>query len=338
MGRKQDLLVGAEKLWDGVRRGRRARKVPEHFRIETYDGHGGAAGVVVRGRVLDNPPPSAAEDGEGVGAAVRRSLSQFVTDELPNVPLRVTVGDASVETSDRRRGLLPGRAGAQRDDEPVDHRHVELVTPYRGLTDPHTTPVMIRVPAPEAAFGLISDIDDTIIETGVQKVAEMLIQTFAGSALTRVPFEGAPELYRDLASDKNPVFYVSSSPWNLHSFLRAFLEHRDFPLGPLLLRDLIGTRAGRARKHGRIDEILALHPELSFVLIGDSGEHDPEVYADIVRTHPGRIRAVYIREVRLDPGDGRVEAVTDAWDHDVPFVLAADSDAVRRHATTLGLL
>lgn len=74
------------------------------------------------------------------------------------------------------------------------------------------------------------------------------------------------------------------------------------------------------------------------MLIGDSGEKDPAIYADIVREHPGRIRAVYIREVRLDPGDGRVEAVTDAWDADVPFVLAADSDAVRRHAASVGLL
>jgi len=106
----------------------------------------------------------------------------------------------------------------------------------------------------------------------------------------------------------------------------------------LLLRDLIGTREGRARKHERITEVLELHPHLRFVLIGDSGEHDPEVYADIVRAHPGRILAVYIREVRLDPGDGRVEAVSDSWEHDVPFVLAADSDAVRAHAGSLGLL
>ena len=74
------------------------------------------------------------------------------------------------------------------------------------------------------------------------------------------------------------------------------------------------------------------------MLIGDSGERDPEIYADVVRTYPGRILAVYIREVRLDTGDGRVEAVSSAWDDDVPFVLAADSDAVRRHAAGLGLL
>ena len=75
-----------------------------------------------------------------------------------------------------------------------------------------------------------------------------------------------------------------------------------------------------------------------FVLIGDSGEKDPEIYAATVRDHPGRIIAVAIREVRLDPGDGRVEAVTDGWEHDVPFVLAADTDAIRHHLVAQGLL
>jgi phosphatidate phosphatase APP1 len=77
---------------------------------------------------------------------------------------------------------------------------------------------------------------------------------------------------------------------------------------------------------------------MPFVLIGDSGEKDPEVYADVVQDYPERVLAVYIREVRLDPGDGRVERVSSSWSHDVPFVLAADSDAVRRHATEIGLL
>jgi phosphatidate phosphatase APP1 len=169
-------------------------------------------------------------------------------------------------------------------------------------------------------------------------MGRMIRQTITGSAITRSPFPGAAELYRDLSRDTNPVFYVSSSPWNLHSFLDAFLRHRDFPMGPLLLRDLLGGAAGREQKAQRIDEILELHPGLPFVLLGDSGEKDPEVYAETVRSHPGRILAVYIREVRLDPGDGRVELVSEGWSEQVPFVLAADTDAVRRHAAGLGLL
>ena len=169
------------------------------------------------------------------------------------------------------------------------------------------------MPAAGARFGIISDVDDTILQTGVQRVGRMIVQTFTGSSLTRTPFPGAVELYRDLAADVNPVFYVSSSPWNLHAFLLAFLRHRGFPLGPVLLRDLLGTVGGsRAEARAASARSSTCTRDLPFVLLGDSGEKDPEIYADIVREHPGRVLAVYIREVRLDPGDGRVEKVSDA--------------------------
>ena len=333
-------VVRGERAWDAARLRRAGSRTPGDFRIEPYLAHGGAEGVVVRGRVFDDPPPSDAVEGEGVGAALRRTLRLFLSNELPGVPLRVSVAGATGETVTDAEGYFLTRLHPDADvlTSPWTSGTVELGAGYRGLTEPHTTPIEVLVPGPGARFGVLSDIDDTILETGVERVGQMVRQTLTGSALTRTPFPGAAELYRDLAAGSNPLFYVSSSPWNLHAFLLAFLRHRGFPLGPVLLRDLLGTRAGREQKHGRIREILDTHPHLPFVLIGDSGEKDPEIYADIVRTHPGRILAVYIREVRLDPGDGRVERVTGAWAHEVPFVLAADSDAVRRHATGLGLL
>ncbi|MGZ5415869.1 MAG: App1 family protein [Nocardioides sp.] len=333
-------VVGLERAWDVARLRRAGSRPPTHFRIEPYIGHGGAEGVIVRGRVLDDPPLSEAVEGEGVRAAIRRTLRGFVTDELPGVPLRVAVADATVEAVTDGEGYFRARLHPDLDQlaRPWTSGTVELGGEYRGLIAPHTTPLDVCVVGPEARVGIVSDVDDTILETGVQRVGRMIRQTITGSALTRTPFPGAAALYRDLAAGVNPVFYLSSSPWNLHSFLVAFLRHRGFPLGPVLLRDLLGTTAGREQKASRIKEILDLHPQLPFVLIGDSGEKDPEIYADIVRTCPGRILAVYIREVRLDPGDGRVEKISDSWDHDVPFVLAPDSDAVRRHATRLGLL
>jgi len=333
-------VVSLERAWDAARLRRTVSRPPASFRIEPYIGHGGADGVVVRGRVLDDPPPSEAVEGEGVGAAVRRTLRGFVTDELPGVPLRVTVAGASVKAVTDAEGyfLTHLRPDPDRLARIWTKGTVELGGEYRGLTGPHSTPLEVQVPGPDARFGILSDIDDTILETGVQRVGQMIRRTFTGSALTRTPFPGAAALYRDLAAGVNPVFYVSSSPWNLHAFLVAFLRHRGFPMGPLLLRDLLGTPSGREQKTDRIREILDLHPQLQFVLIGDSGEKDPAIYADIVRAYPGRIVAVYIREVRLDPGDGRVEEVSGAWAEDVPFVVAADSDAVRRHAAELGLL
>ena len=336
----RNVVVTLERAWDAARLRRAGSRPPARFRIEPYLGHGGADEVVVRGRVLDDPPIAEAAEGEGIGAAVRRTLRGFMTDELPGVPLRVSVAGASVEAVTDAEGYFLTRLRPDPDKlaRPWTRGSVELGGAYRGLTGRHTTPVEVRVPAPDARFGIISDIDDTILETGVQRVGHMIRRTFTGSALTRTPFPGAADLYRDLAAGVNPVFYVSSSPWNLHAFMVAFLRHRGFPMGSVLLRDLLGTPSGREQKAGRIREILEVHPGLPFVLIGDSGEKDPEIYADIVRACPGRILAVYIREVRLDPGDGRVERVSGAWAEDVPFVLAADSDAVRRHATELGLL
>jgi phosphatidate phosphatase APP1 len=333
-------LVRLERAWDAARLRRTGSRPPASFRIEPYIGHGGSEGVVVRGRVLDDPPPSEAVEGEGVGAAVRRTLRGFLTDELPGVPLRVDVAGASVETRTDAEGYFFTRLRPHPDKlaMPWTSGTVELAGEYRGLTGPRTTPLEVRVPGPHTRFGVISDIDDTILETGVQRIGRMVRQTLTGSALTRTAFPGAPELYRDLAAGVNPIFYVSSSPWNLHAFLVGFLRHRGFPMGPVLLRDLLGTPAAREQKTARIREVLALHPQLRFVLVGDSGEKDPEIYADIVRAHPGRILAVFIREVRLDPGDGRVEQVLATWDQDVPLVLAADSDAVRRHAGDLGLV
>ncbi len=329
-----------EHAWDGARLRRAGSRTPVDLRIEPYIGHGSDQGVVVRGRVLDDPVPSEAVQGEGVGAALRRTVRRFLTDDLPGVPLRVTVAGTTVETVTDADGYFtvrlqpePGRLTA-----PWTSGTVELTDEYRGITDPKITPFEILVPGDDATFGVISDVDDTILETGVQRVGQMIRRTLTGSALTRTPFPGAAELYGDLAAGTNPVFYVSSSPWNLHSFLVAFIRHREFPMGPVLLRDLLGTSSGREQKPVRIQEVLDLHPRLRFVLIGDSGEKDPEIYAAVARANPGRILAIYIREVRLDPGDGRVEEVSGTWTEDVPFVLAADTDAVRRHAVVVGLL
>lgn len=316
-----------------------SRTAPANFRIESYGGHAGPTHAFVRGRVLDNPEPSKAAEGEGVGAALLRSTRNFMTRELPGVPLRVELGGTSVDTSTDSDGYFLARLPVSTPlDTPFATGSVSLHGEYRGLSALPPTAVDVRVPGANARFGIISDIDDTVIKTGVQRTGHMIMQTLTGSALTREAFPGAAALYRDLARDINPVFYVSSSPWNLHAFLIAFLDHHGFPRGPLFLRDLLGTSAGREPKHGRIHEILELHPDLQFVLIGDSGEKDPAIYADVIASYPGRILAVYIREVRLNPGDGSVEQVTQKWAPDVPFVLAADSQMLRAHAENIGLL
>lgn len=342
------VTIGLERLWDEYRTRSFDRRPARDFRIVPFGGHGGPDGVVVRGRVVDDPEPAAAMEGEGPWTALRRNLARFRTDELPDVPLVVTVGDASVETRTDAGGyftvsldpdLGPG-------DAPWTTGEVRLAETYRGVTASNETSVRVRVPGPDATVAVVSDVDDTVLRSGAENALSMARLTLTGSFLTRVPVPGTPELYRGLASggsgdEGNPFFYVSSSAWNLHGFLRAFLEHRGFPPGPLLLRDLLGTDENRThatRKRESIAEVLALHPGLPLVLVGDSGQHDPRIYADVVEERPDRFIAVYIRDVDAGPDEAGVEPLSDAPDVDVPFLLAADSAAIAEHAADLGLL
>jgi phosphatidate phosphatase APP1 len=221
--------------------------------------------------------------------------------------------------------------------------------PERGIGAASATG-RARIPGPRARFGVISDIDDTVLKTQATSTLAAARLTVFGNAHTRVPFGGVAPFYRGLVrggdgASLNPVFYVSSSPWNLYDLLVDFLVHRDLPLGPLFLRDLGLDRERfiqgphRAHKLEQIEEILGVHPHLPFVLVGDSGQHDPEIYREVVHRHPGRIRAIYIRDVGAPDRGAAVERVADGLSaHDVEMLLVKDTLAAAEHAADGGLV
>lgn len=165
----------------------------------------------------------------------------------------------------------------------------------------------VLVPAEDARLGVITDIDDTMMETGAYSLLRNLWTTFTGSALTRKVFPDSVVLIDHLSRHgRNPVYYVSSSPWNLHAFLDKVFSRAGLVAGPMFLRDL-GFRAGEAggtghmgHKSAAIDRVMAANPGLPFVLIGDTGQADAHVYLEACRRHGGRVSAVVLRQ----PGPG----------------------------------
>jgi phosphatidate phosphatase APP1 len=159
----------------------------------------------------------------------------------------------------------------------------------------------VLVPAPTARFGVISDIDDTILQSYVQNRLRLIYLTLAGNPLTRSSFEGTTELYRGLREGGSgaPFFYVSKSMWNLFPLLEGFIAHQRLPRGPLLLRQvgLFVPRPSVPHKAFAIRELLQTYPTLPFLLIGDSGEHDLPLYLEAAREFPGRVHAILIRNV-----------------------------------------
>jgi phosphatidate phosphatase APP1 len=195
------------------------------------------------------------------------------------------------------------------------------------------------VPREDASFGVVSDIDDTVVYSHVMRKVRMLLTVAFSNAHTRKPFEGVAAFYRALHAGRNPFFYVSNSQWNLYVPLAEFLDIQGLPEGPLFLRNL-GLRMPRDHKCVAISALLAAYPRLPFVLIGDSGENDPEVYRDILRRHPERIRVIYIRSVNRQPG--RLAAIeqliAEVAKTGCQLVLAPDSEHAAAHAAAEGLI
>ena len=268
-----------------------ARRGGERPVIEPYVGYATPGGIVARGRVL-----AALRRGEPLPTQsrwtnFRQMASLFLTGEV-----------AGVTVVSGRHEAVSGPEGyfALHLDRPEGPGWHDVHVRCAGFEEGEAVPVL--VPRPDAAFGIISDIDDTMMHTGAYSLARNLWTTFTGNALTREVFPDAVELMAALHEDgRNPVFYVSSSPWNLHVFLVAVFARAGLPRGPKFLRDYGISKAGAvAPSHGThkgaaIDTILAANPGLRFVLIGDTGQHDAEIYRDAARRHGRRIARVILR-------------------------------------------
>jgi phosphatidate phosphatase APP1 len=160
-------------------------------------------------------------------------------------------------------------------------------------------------------YNFISDIDDTFLISHSSDLRRRLYVLLTKNAWSRKPFEGVVNHYRLLsqayATDgiPNPFFYVSSSEWNLYDYIKEFCRRNELPKGVFLLssmkrlRHLLQTGQGKhATKYVRIARILKAFPDHRYVLLGDSSQKDPEIYYSVVRDFPGKIFAVYIRNVR----------------------------------------
>lgn len=232
---------------------------------------------------------------------------------------------------------------------PVEVALMQAPAPF--LTPPNLrATALVLIPPPDAEYGIISDLDDTVIQTSATDLLRMARTVLLRNAHSRLPFAGVAEFYRQLQLGRNgrrnnPFFYVSSSPWNLYDLLDDFLELNGIPPGPLLLRDAALKRptaaasSHNAHKLHEIENLLLTYPRLPFVLIGDSGQEDANIYREVVRRHPGRILAIYIRDVNRADRAALVEQVReDLLGDKVELLLVQDTVQAAEHAAAAGLI
>ncbi len=299
--------------------------------ILPYLGYGTPQKLTVRGRVLEDEGFTMAADADSRWRNLVRFWKRLESDEVPGARVRARCGRAGAEALTDGEGYfrleLATRAKAGWNAVEVELAEDPRVKAKAG----------VLVPSMKARFGVISDIDDTIVASNVTHKLRMIFTVALSNARTRKPFAGVAAFYRALHAQLNPVFYVSKSPWNLYAPLIEYLEIQGLPLGPLLLRDF-GWRAEKEHKEKSIEDILRTYPKLQFVLIGDSGEKDPAIYAGVVRRHPKRIRAIYIRSVdpkRIVQIENLAREVAKTG---CQLVLAAEAELAAAHAAAEGLI
>jgi phosphatidate phosphatase APP1 len=346
------LGFNGEELWDTLRyrlKKRMGAIGPLH--ILTYRGYGTPSAFYFKGRVLENKGIVRSTDRNTRWSNLLATFRRFESLEIPGARVRAESGEAFKEAVTDGEGYF---CVVLRFDPPLSTTgvwhpvHVELLDRPHPRHGPVTATGQVVVPSPTSDFGIISDIDDTIIETHTTSLAKMAKMTFLHNARTRLPFKGVAAFYRALHNGlgggaANPFFYVSRSPWNLYDLIEDFITVHHIPPGPLFLRDLSMEHAkGDSErpfdyKRSRIGTLLSTYPDLPFILIGDSGQNDPEIYRWIVNDFPGRILAVYIRDVTSHTRDARVMTIAkDLTGQGVEMVLSDHTEAPAMHAARNG--
>ncbi|MFC7878502.1 App1 family protein [Isoptericola sp. NPDC057391] len=293
-------------------------------RVLTYTGYGTPRDVRVLARVLLVPPSRGRGPLSPVRAAERRPLRSYLTLPAPREPVRVAVGGAVVDVATDRAGYVDVEVPLPADAPLGPGRHDATLTALRTGAAADAAVVVV---GDDATFGVVSDIDDTAMVTAVPRPFVAAWNTFVTRASARQPVTGMPELYRRLAAEHPdaPFVYLSNGAWNTAGTLARFLDRHGFPPGPLLLTDWGPTqtgwfRSGPQHKGDSLDRLMVAFPRVRWLLVGDAGQLDEDVYVRASARWPERVAAIAVRQV-----DGaRPRAAHDRPAPGAPLVRGAD--------------
>lgn len=276
-----------------------------------------------------------------------RGWRSFLTAAAFGCPVIVDVGGRSFELTCDRGGYLDATVEVELDPGWHEARLRVAHPDVAGIAE---VVLPILVIADDVRIGVVSDIDDTVMVTALPRpfLAAWNALVLHENARRVVP--GMPVLYAEIEHRHpgTPVVYLSTGAWNVAPALRRFLASHGFPAGPLLLTDWGPTntgvfRSGREHKDHNLRQLVAMFPQITWLLVGDDGQHDPEIYGSLAREHPDRVLAIALREltpsehVLANGGFGVIISGPDTGSS-VPRVHGLDGSVLREMLDQAGLI
>jgi len=343
-----------EDKWDTLRFNLNKRLgLNDPVQIVPYRTYGTARRLYIKGRVMEDKKIASAGDKDTILNNLLNMYKRFESDEIPNARLKVILNDEEHEVTTDKEGyfVLDLNPLTPILNEKLWHQiPLQLIYAPIPFQEGLQVQAEVMIPPADAEYGIISDIDDTIVKTTATSLLAMSRITLLNNAKTRLPFAGVSEFYKALQLGRNgkrnnPFFYVSSSPWNLYDLLKDFLDLNNIPEGPLLLRDFgfdyqpHKEKGHMGHKFNEIKQILEAYPHLNFILIGDSGQEDPVIYREVVQQFPDRVLAIYIRDVQLEERKKiAIDVSASLQDHKIEMVIVENTVEAAEHAAQNGFI
>ena len=331
------ILHFAARLEDSVHewREKRGRKRGLKTTVIPYTGYGSPGWVRVLCRVVLTRGDVASQR-----AAKVRGWRSFFSIPVDDVEVTIIAGGVEQRVLADRGGVV---------DTKID---VHLTPGWHDITiraddtEPVIAPVFII--DPDAEFGLISDVDDTVMVTALPRPLLAAWNTFVLDEHARRPVPGMAVLYERIkrANPSMPVIYLSTGAWNVAPTLTRFFERNLYPAGPLLLTDWGPThdrwfRSGRLHKSETLERIAQELPGMRWLLVGDDGQHDEEIYGEFAASHPENVAAVAIRQLSTSEAvlaGGRSKAAENGRSSGATWVFAPDGAGLLEQLGDTGML
>ena len=317
-------------------RERRARGRGHRPSVAAYPGYGSEEWVRVLGRVLIVPPLKTRHRGEYASV---RGWRAFASVPVGYAQVTVTIDGVSHDVVADRGGVIDTVLPAT------------LPPGWQSITmsveesEPFETRVFVV--ASDVDFGLVSDVDDTVMVTALPRPLVAAWNSFVVDEHARQPVPGMAVLIERLVRDHPgaPVIYLSTGAWNVAPTLQRFLRRPLYPPGALLLTDWGPThdrwfRSGREHKEENLRRLAREFPKIKWMLIGDDGQHDDDLYTAFTSEFPEHVTAVAIR--RLSTAEavlaGGRTVVNDHSAADVPWVSDSDGAGILDRLADVGVI